>query len=497
MLNLLKYRVFIYIVVATCFICNATPLQDVAPDYQGGIMKCFGGNELSPHCLETILQTVAEGILVCDSDLIIRFANNSLLELTGYSAEELTGRNTGEIVICSGEHMPLSGLNNFECTIRRKNGHTIPVLRNSRPIIDENGSVSGTVSSFSDISELRKTQHKLSGIKTLNTAGGFEGIIGKSSQMQEVFELIELAAASNATVLISGETGTGKELAARAIHNRSLRRDAPFVAVNCSALPESLLESELFGHTKGAFTGAIRDKTGRFEMASGGTLFLDEIGEIPPVIQVKLLRFLQLKEFERVGESVTRKADVRIITATNRDLKEMTGNGEFRDDLYYRLKVFPIHMPPLREHKEDVGMLVRHFIDRFNNETGKSLSGLTHDAAVTLMDYCWPGNIRELENAIEHAFVTCKQGEIDLFDLPLEIRRVELRQGTCMPSRPQNTGTDSRILLNTPAQPFRAGKEEILSALESCRWNKAAAAIKLGMDRTTLWRKMKRLKISA
>jgi transcriptional regulator with GAF, ATPase, and Fis domain len=362
-------------------------------------------------------------------------------------------------------------------------------LLNSRSIQDEHNNIIGVVSSFSDISVLKQTLHRLAQMEIhLSHTTGFEGIVGKSRPIHEVFELIELAAASNATVIITGETGTGKELAARAIHRRSSRRDAPLVTVNCSALPENLLESELFGHAKGAFTGAIRDKTGRFELADGGTLFLDEIGEISPLIQVKLLRFLQQREFERVGESVTRKADVRIIAATNRDLRAMVHNGNFRDDLYYRLKVFPIHIPPLRERKEDVGPLVRHFIDRFNRETGKKLGALTHDAALTLMDYCWPGNIRELENAIEHAFVICRQGDIDLFDLPLEIRRVELRQGMCKPSQ---AVTDAGLSMQSGAATRNLDRNAVLSALKANNWNKAAAARTLGVDRTTIWRKIK------
>jgi transcriptional regulator with PAS, ATPase and Fis domain len=301
--------------------------------------------------------------------------------------------------------------------------------------------------------------------------------------MQDVFDLIELAAGATATVLITGETGTGKELVARTIHEQSSRKNGPMVKVNCSALTESLLESELFGHARGSFTGAIKDKIGRFEMADGGTLFLDEIGEISPYIQVKLLRFLQEREFERVGEGTTRKADVRIIAATNRDLRSLVAEGEFREDLYYRLKVFPIRLPALRQRKEDVGLLITHFIDKFNKQTGKTITGLTSDAALTLMDYCWPGNIRELENAIEHAFVTCREKEIGTFDLPLEIRHVELRSAECRQGG------------ETP--PFSAGQrrltiETVDEALRSNGGNRNRAAQSLGIDRTTLWRYLRK-----
>ncbi len=267
--------------------------------------------------------------------------------------------------------------------------------------------------------------------------------------------------------------------------------------MNCSALPEGLLESELFGHVRGAFTGAIRDKVGRFELADSGTLFLDEIGEVSPLIQVKLLRFLQEREFERVGESTTRRSDVRIIAATNRDLRALIRRGEFREDLFYRLKVFPIHLPRLRDRKEDIGPLVDHFIARFRTETGKPILGLSHEAAVTLMDYCWPGNIRELENAIEHAFVTCREGYIGLFDLPLEIRRVELREGVCEPSGSSGAAPDPRTPSLTP-RPYtrvsgRLTREQLVRLLEQHQWNRTEAARALGVERTTLWRWMKKL----
>jgi len=255
----------------------------------------------------------------------------------------------------------------------------------------------------------------------------------------------------------------------------SARADGPFIKVNCSALAETLLESELFGHVKGAFTGAIRDKVGRFELAHGGTIFLDEIGDISPLIQLKLLRVIEEKEFERVGESKTRRVDVRIIAATNKPLKALMEQGHFREDLYYRLKVIPIVLPPLRERKEDIFLLVNHFVEKFRKETGKSIRGPTEDALAALLDYPWPGNVRELENAIEHAFVRCRGGEFSLEDLPQELRRVELSQ----PLREQQ--------LHSP----ETEKEMILQLLRDARWNRSEAARKLGIGRTTLWRKMK------
>jgi len=347
------------------------------------------------------------------------------------------------------------------------------------------------VETMTDISELILAKRKTAALEeeAHRESGRYHLLVGKSSAMQEVFELIEMAAASNANVLITGDTGTGKELAARTIHERSARSGGPLVKVNCSALPEPLLESELFGHAKGAFTGAIKDKIGRFELADGGTLFLDETGDLTPYIQVKLLRFLQEREFERVGENLTRKADVRIIAATNRDLRELVRSGDFREDLYYRLKVFPVHIPPLRERKEDIGALITHFIAKFKASTGKAIAGLTSEAALTMMDYCWPGNIRELENAIEHAFVTCRTDEIGIFDLPLEIRHVELRLNPCPPRR----GEQALPFSGSFGTGGDLSKDRLLAVLKDHAGNRGKTAAALGIDRSTLWRHMKRL----
>ncbi len=466
-------------------------------------MACFSENGVLPEtCYEAILQTMAEGVFIVDTQGVIRFCNHALTQLAGCEATDLIGKNCQELMLCacsstSDCNLFNSGaMHDAECRLRRTDGSTVPVLKNGRVMTDEQGNAIGAVETVTDISALKKTEYRLSELEhTLKGRTSYGGIIGHSRPMTEVFELIELAAASNATVLVKGETGTGKELVARAIHQKSGRQNAPLVKVNCSALPESLLESELFGHVRGAFTGAVKDKLGRFELADGGTLFLDEIGEISPLIQVKLLRFLQEREFERVGESVTRRADVRIIAATNRDLRAMATSGDFREDLYYRLKVFPIHLPPLRDRKEDIGLLVKHFFDKFNDETGKNLTGLTHEAAITLMDYCWPGNVRELENAIEHAFVTCQEGSVDLFDLPLEIRRVELRSDLCRPVEPSPDGRRGRAAAPHAYPRKELSREEIVEALELAGWNKTAAARRLGIDRTTLWRNMKRMGI--
>jgi transcriptional regulator with GAF, ATPase, and Fis domain len=303
--------------------------------------------------------------------------------------------------------------------------------------------------------------------------------------MGRVFSFIEAAAASDATIVIQGESGTGKELVARAIHSLGQRREKPMVTVNCSALPESLLESELFGHVRGAFTGAGKDRKGRFEEADGGTLFLDEIGEITPYIQVKLLRVLQQKEIERVGESLQRKIDIRIIAATNQDLKSMVDAGKFREDLYYRLKVFPILLPPLRSRREDIPLLVSHFVDRGNALTPGRVTGVSRQALDVMMDYPWPGNVRELANAIEHAFVLCSGREIDLLDLPAEIRQ----------AMPGKAGLGRRAPGPLPAVREELSRDLLLDLLRECGWNKAEVARRTGLSRASIWKYMKRWEI--
>jgi len=301
--------------------------------------------------------------------------------------------------------------------------------------------------------------------------------------MQKVFSAIQAAASSDATILIQGESGTGKELVASAIHYNGDRSEKPLVTVTCSALSESLLESELFGHTRGAFTGAVRERIGRFEEAAGGTVFLDEIGEISPFIQVKLLRVLQEHEIERVGESKKRRIDIRIIAATNKDLYDLVRQGVFREDLYYRLKVFPIHVPPLRERREDIPLLAEHFIKQQNQKTGKSVRRISAAAMRLLMDHPWEGNVRELQNAIEHAFVLCSGEEIDLFDLPVEIRQMNYPVG----KRETLSFKD-----NHRGRRGRVTREKLTDLLDACDWNKAEVARRLGISRTAVWKYMKK-----
>ncbi len=304
------------------------------------------------------------------------------------------------------------------------------------------------------------------------------GIVGRSEAMRRIVRFIESLQHSDATVLITGESGTGKEVVARAVHASSPRHAGSFVAVNCGAIPADLLESELFGHVRGAFTGAVRDRVGRFEAARGGSIFLDEIGDLPLSLQVKLLRVLQERTYERVGESTPRTMDARILAATNVDLKEAVAAGRFREDLFYRLRVVPIHLPPLRERTDDVEPLARHLLARIAAREGRALR-FSPDALVMLQRYEWPGNVRELENAIEYALAVCRTQTVRVDDLPPEI--VAAIEGHELPPR------------TSRAEPAGEDVAQIRAALEKHRWHHARAAAELGISRTTLWRKMRAL----
>jgi len=448
-----------------------------------------------------LLDSIAEGVFTLNANGIIESWNPSMERISGYSAEEAMGQTCRMLKFSScfdstcPENAKECGIFQnknvapTECKLEHKNGHMISVIKNARLVKDDKGCVIGVVETITDLSELTLARQKVEEARQkLLEIHQFGNLIGKSRIMQEVFTAIKAAANSDATILIQGESGTGKELVAGAIHYNHDRFQNPMVTVNCSALPESLLESELFGHVKGAYTGAHRDRKGRFEEADGGTIFLDEIGDISPFIQLKLLRAIQEKQIERVGESAKKHVDIRIITATHKDLYTRVTQGLFREDLYYRLKVFPIHIPPLRNRKEDIPLLVRHFINQFNQKTGKLIKGVTPDALRILMDYRWPGNVRELENAIEHAFVLCTNEHISIFDLPVEIRQMEYRPAANNKKNNHNNDPD----LPPERLKKRISKSRLLELLYECDWNKAEVSRHIGKSRTSVWKYMKK-----
>jgi PAS domain S-box-containing protein len=447
----------------------------------------------------TIVESLPHGLVVIDPQSVIQAWNGTMEILTGYPAAEAMGRESGFLnpecgPVFGSAEVPVGPALTIprleECRIERRDGGHVPVLKATRTLVDNDGRPAGSVLVFSDLRPLKALESRLARLRSVVPGKAAAGkLVGESAAMQEVRERIRLAAESNATLLILGETGTGKELVAEEIHERSGRARGPLVKLNCAALPETLLESELFGHAKGAFTGAAKDKPGRFEMAHLGTLMLDEIGDLSPLMQVKLLRVLQRHEFERLGENKTRHADVRIIAATHRDLQRLVEAGRFRADFFYRLNVFPIHLPPLRERGTDVLLLAQHFMERFNRETGKTIRELSADVRRILLDFCWPGNVRQLENAIEHAFVTCPGTEIGLFDLPVEIRLTHLREQLCRKSEPDGTAALKSTLREARREP--PAREELERLLAACGHNRAEAARRLGVDRTTIWRWMK------
>jgi PAS domain S-box-containing protein len=442
-----------------------------------------------------LLESMAEGVFTVNEKGEITSWNQAMERITGFTAGEAIGKTCALLQFnnCFGKTCP-SGIGECaifkhgrlqakECFLKHKNGTDIPVLKNARILQDQNGVGRGVVETVTDLTELYNTRREAEAANLkLGNIHRLENIIGESKHMRAVFSAIRAAADSDATILIQGESGTGKELVAGAVHYNSRRAEMPFVTVNCSALSESLLESELFGHVKGAFTGAVSARAGRFEEADGGTLFLDEIGDISPAIQVKLLRTIQEKEIERVGESKKRKIDIRIITASNKNLYDLVQKGVFREDLYYRLKVFPISLPPLRNRKKDIPLLISHFINRQNDKTGKRIAGVTNPALRVLLDYNWPGNVRELENAVEHAFVLCNTEYIDVFDLPAEILQMEYRPT----SLPESTATDM------PRKRTHLTPGILLQLLSESDWNKAEVARKSGYSRAAIWKYMKK-----
>jgi PAS domain S-box-containing protein len=431
-----------------------------------------------------VLDVVGQGVFTVDRDGCITSFNRVAEDITGYTAEEVIGTKCADIFrteLCHQE-CPLGKairsrgrIRGREVDIQVKDGRKIRISVDTAPLETRNGRLIGGVEVITDLSPIQGLR------RALSDRYRFEDIISKNAEMHRIFSILPMAAESHSTVLITGPSGSGKELVARSIHNHGPRRRREFVAVNCAALPETLLESELFGYVKGAFTGARSDRPGRIAKAENGTLLIDEVADLPKHLQVKLLRFLQERVYEPLGSTETIRADVRILAATNRDLARMVANEEFREDLYYRLNVLQITLPPLRDRAEDIPLLVRHFIGRFRLETGRAIAGITDDALAALARYPFPGNVRELENIIERAFVLCSSEKICLADLPENVVRT----------------TDTPVLL--PGQ--RGGLEEagalaIREALSRHDGNRTRAAADLGIHRSTLIRKLKRYGLS-
>ena len=442
-----------------------------------------------------LLDCIGDGVVTIGLDMTIRYINRAMRELLGYKEDELLGRPLGchllvQGTICSTQDCILERairnrekVRNFETTIQNKDGRKIPVSLNTDLLRDAAGNFTGIVEIYRDLSQINELKAKLERQGNIGARGP---IVTRSKSLEGILDLLPQVANSKATVLIEGESGTGKELIARQIHRLSPRRDQPFVAVNCAALAEGVLESELFGHVKGAFTGAITDRMGRFEMANRGTIFLDEIAEITPMAQAKLLRVLQESEFERVGGNKTIKVDVRVVAATNKNLAMTVEEGRFRGDLYYRLNVFPIRVPPLRDRKEDVLPLIEHSIARLNRTMGKNVRDLDGPALKLLEAHRYPGNVRELENILEHAFIRCPDHTIRLEHLP-EHLLAESYHNSQAPGTGKPGGPTSLAALEQRA---------IVQALEQTEWNYRLACRTLGMSRSTLLRRLKTYNLS-
>ena len=431
---------------------------------------------------EIILNSITDGVYTVDLDWRITSFNLAAEKITGISKQEAIGQACFEVLrssVCEKECMLRKTLAtgkpiiNMPVYIIRADKNRIPICATTALFKDSQDKVIGGVVTFRDLTALNKLK------KALLKQHTFGDIISKNAKMLNLFATLPQIAQSRSTVLIEGDSGTGKELFARAIHNNSLNRSGPFVAVNCAALPDTLIESELFGYKAGAFTDAKRDKPGRFAQAHNGTIFLDEIGDISPAIQIRLLRVLETRQYEPLGAIQSIPTNARVVAATHRNLEKLIQEGQFRDDLYYRLNVVNISLPPLKERKEDIPLLVNHFINHYNLLTGKNIMGISREAMATIMLYHWPGNVRELENAIEHAFVICQDKLIRIQHLPERI----------LPVRGSLAITDGLTLKEVE-------KRVITAALRRNQGKTMATARELGIDKNTLRRKIQRLGIS-
>jgi PAS domain S-box-containing protein len=442
---------------------------------------------------EAILDCISDGVITIDLQKRVTFLNRAMQTMLGYEVPDSGMLLACDVLvqsnICSSQDCVLERalqgerVSNFEASVRRRDGRQIPVSINTDFLLDKEGKLIGLIEVIRDISLVRELCAKTAEVSALKHRLGeqvqFDHMVGRSPLMQNIFAKIPAIAASKSSVLITGESGTGKELIAYALHAHSPRRQAPFVVVNGSSLSEGVLESELFGHVKGAFTDAHVDKPGRFEIANGGTIFLDEIGEMSLATQVKLLGVLERGRFERVGSNETISVDVRIVAATNRNLEDAVREGHFREDLYYRIRVIPIALPPLRDRSEDIPLLVNHYREKFNQEMDKQISRVSPQSLMALEQYPFPGNIRELQNVMEHAFVCCEEQTIQFEHLPTDLQRhySEHREWA---------DTESLQAIE---------RQAICRALDKTGWHFKEASQQLGIGRSTLWRKVRLFKI--
>lgn len=447
-------------------------------------------------CEDELLNAIGNGLMVVSEDGVILTANQDMETITGFSRKELIGADCTILGcdVCEKSRsdskdnwcmlFEVGKIKNKRCLLTRKDGTYISVSKNALVLKDDEGMVAGALETFIDISEMDKKDQKIFELESrLNQDTGFFGMVGRSTPMRTIYQIIEKVADSDAPVIISGESGTGKELVAQAIHELGRRREGPFVKFNCAALNSSLCESELFGHTKGAFTGAYRHRIGRFEAAHGGDIFLDEIGDIPLSVQAMLLRVLELKKFERVGDNRSLHADVRVITATNRNLMEMISQGHFREDLFFRINVVPIHLPPLRERREDIPMLTEVFIQELRTKNSKAIMGVAPDLMNLFMNYRWPGNVRELKSVLEYAFCIAPPGIIKLEHIPAYIP---------LPEELKSASLSGTVATAPTFENDTAEKTALLEALCLCNGNKSQTAKQLGVHRMTVWNRMRK-----
>ncbi len=440
---------------------------------------------------KTVVDTLQDGLMVFDAEGTIMAMNPAAEKLTGYQSGELIGRSC-RVLNCTGCQIldpeqkkafcslfAKGTVREKQCLITNKAQRAVHVIKNASVLKDDDGLVIGAVEMFTDQSELVHKQMEVDSLrKSCYLEEGFHGIIGRSNAIQRVFDLVESVAPTAAPVMILGQSGTGKELVARAIHEVSPRRDQPFIKVNCAALNESLLESELFGHEKGSFTGAERLRIGRFEAAHGGTIFLDEIGDIPLSTQVKLLRVLEEREIERVGDHRPIQVDVRIVTATNKNIEELIRKGSFREDLFFRISVFPLSIPALKDRREDIPVIVESFLEQHALKVRKGAMGISPEAMEKLLQYDWPGNVRELKNSIEYASVLCTGRELKGRHLP---PRIVSSPGGKIPVQNGNEESHERELF--------------LQVLRECGGNQSEVARRLGVSRVTVWKRIKKFGI--